>query len=180
MTDLCTTFVTSDHHFFQRPDDFRFHSRLFGMTKPELDQMRIRLWNETVPVDGTIYYVGDFSDGTVLQTMELRRKLNGKIVLIRGNHDLFPIEALQAIFDDVADEKVLDINGSLVHLSHIPDTKRGKDMLRKYAKIVYGHVHEDYDLFPGLCGTFCSCVERNGNRPVSLRDVMAWHPHALQ
>lgn len=173
MIDPCTTFVTSDHHFFQNPDDFRFHSRLFGKTKQDLDQERIRLWNETVPVNGTVYYVGDFSDGTVLQTMELRRKLNGKIILIRGNHDLFPLEVLKAIFDDVVDELELDINGSLVHLSHFPDVRRVTGMLQKFAKIVYGHIHEDNDnVFPSSSAFFCSCVERNNNRPVSLKEVL--------
>ena len=52
------------------------------------------LWNSVVGKDDLVLYIGDFydsvpfsGDGAVADLMELVGRLNGRIVLIKGNHD---------------------------------------------------------------------------------------------
>jgi len=65
MNSIDNIFVTSDHHFFQKINDFRCHSYLFNMSKEELDEWRIQMWNSVVQHDSIVYYVGDITDGNV-------------------------------------------------------------------------------------------------------------------
>jgi len=53
------------------------------------DAELIRKWNEKVPPKADVYHLGDlvFHGGGVGQRAELLGKLNGRIHLIRGNHD---------------------------------------------------------------------------------------------
>ena len=50
------------------------------------DEM-IRRWNQTVKPNDFVLHLGDFALSGRKRVKELRTKLNGTILLIRGNHD---------------------------------------------------------------------------------------------
>lgn len=47
----------------------------------------INNWNSVVKKNDIVYVLGDFCFGNTERTNEIFNKLNGKIILIRGNHD---------------------------------------------------------------------------------------------
>ena len=141
----------------------------------ELEELRIRLWNETVPEDGLVYYVGDFCDGDgphgmngVVQRMgAYRRRLNGRIVLILGNHEREELtEVYKAIFDEVVPSVRLEPQKLILCHEPVLPPPAGY-------RLIYGHVHAACPEFPdATADTFCCCVQRTGNRPVGLRQAL--------
>jgi calcineurin-like phosphoesterase family protein len=79
-------FFTSDTHFFHE-GIIKFCNRPFESVE-EMNETLIRNWNETVPKDGTVFHLGDFAFGGWREWMSAYNRLNGKIYLILGNHDL--------------------------------------------------------------------------------------------
>lgn len=77
-------FFTSDTHF-GHANIIEFAKRPFSSVE-EMDEALIKNWNERVPKDGLVFHLGDFSFGRHSCEKYLKR-LNGKIVLIVGNHD---------------------------------------------------------------------------------------------
>ena len=73
------TFFIADTHF---SDDSirRYENRPFESVK-EMDEKIIENWNLTIGDDDTVFLVGDIGDESKL------KRLKGKIILIRGNHD---------------------------------------------------------------------------------------------
>lgn len=79
-------FFTSDTHFFHE-GIIKFCNRPFESVE-EMNETLIRNWNETVPEDGTVFHLGDFAFGGWREWMSAYNRLNGKIYLILGNHDM--------------------------------------------------------------------------------------------
>jgi calcineurin-like phosphoesterase family protein len=56
----------------------------------EMNEALIANWNEVVEPEDSVYHLGDFAFGrgiTPEDAIAIRRRLNGKIHLIRGNHE---------------------------------------------------------------------------------------------
>ena len=79
-------FFTSDTHFFHK-NIIRFCQRPFN----DMDDMQEKLisnWNNTVPKDGIVFFLGDFAFGNSTEWIKIINQLNGYIYFILGNHDL--------------------------------------------------------------------------------------------
>lgn len=81
--DLNRTFVTSDHHFRYWKHPLHLHCE----STEEEEREHIALWNSIVGKDDLVFYVGDFCDGADHELQEIRSQLNGRMILIKGNHD---------------------------------------------------------------------------------------------
>lgn len=138
-------FFTSDTHFGHE-NIIKFCNRPFSSLE-EMDNTLIDNWNKTVPEDGIVFHLGDFAWGNCKAWEEYRSKLNGKIILIRGNHDFkngpqTDFEA-QKLFDYVAQQMHIEIEGRSIYLNHFPYLCYG-GMYRPLDRVVYqlfGHVH---------------------------------------
>jgi calcineurin-like phosphoesterase family protein len=53
----------------------------------EMNSELIRRWNEKVPKDGIVFFLGDFAWGKSADAQYILEQLNGKIHLIIGNHE---------------------------------------------------------------------------------------------
>jgi calcineurin-like phosphoesterase family protein len=73
---------TSDTHF-GHSNIITLSARPFSSIE-EMNEGLISRWNECVKTSDVVYHLGDFSFRPASQ---FRRKLNGRICLIRGNHD---------------------------------------------------------------------------------------------
>lgn len=81
-------FFTSDLHFGHE-NVIRFDGRPFK-TVEEMDEELIRRWNAKVGKGDLVYVLGDFIWKTRSEDApNLINKLNGQIILIKGNHDRF-------------------------------------------------------------------------------------------
>jgi len=134
-------YLTSDLHI-SHANIIKYDQRPFKDIE-EHDNILISNWNSVVNPDDTIYVIGDFMMGhNFKERLPLMcKRLMGKIVLIRGNHDRKPQLYLDAGFEEVHDklEKRLE-TGELVLMQHHPPTV----WLPEYDKLDYllhGHVH---------------------------------------
>lgn len=80
-------YVTSDTHFGHKNIlQYNSDTRPWD-TVEEMDDGLIKAWNAYVGNDDIVYHLGDFAFCGFQRAMEIANQLNGRIVLIRGNHD---------------------------------------------------------------------------------------------
>ncbi len=81
-------FFTSDLHFGHE-NVIRFDNRPFN-TVEEMDEEMIKRWNTKVGKGDIVYVLGDFIwKAATNEAVSIIRRLNGQIILIKGNHDRF-------------------------------------------------------------------------------------------
>lgn len=104
----------------------------------DMDETMIDLWNREVKPDDLVYHLGDFAMNlTAAKTV--RKRLNGSIRLIAGNHDDLPKYAHAGLFQKITESRNLetvsrDLKG--VYATHRPV------MLGETVQInVHGHIH---------------------------------------
>jgi calcineurin-like phosphoesterase family protein len=78
-------FFTADTHFFHK-NIIEYSYRPFSSIE-EMNETIIQKWNNKVNKDDLVYHLGDFIFGNITQYRSIRTRLNGKIILIRGDHD---------------------------------------------------------------------------------------------
>lgn len=78
-------YYISDLHF-DHTNVIKFDNRPFNSVE-EMNSALIHNWNSVVKKSDIVYVLGDFCFGNTERTNELFNQLNGKIILIRGNHD---------------------------------------------------------------------------------------------
>lgn len=82
---MTKTFFTSDTHFFHE-NVIKFCNRPFGSVE-DMNYRLIKNWNSVVGPEDHLWFLGDFSFGTVENTKKILYQLNGIKHLIIGNHD---------------------------------------------------------------------------------------------
>jgi len=100
-------YFTSDLHF-GHSNIMKFYPRFRSFSGVEaMDRVLIRIWNERVNPCDTVYKIGDLSFHKDMQTsISIFSKLNGKHVLVLGNHD----EAIKKNKDELLAMKKQDGN----------------------------------------------------------------------
>ena len=162
MIDINNTFVTSDHHF----REWTHFGGLLCESSKEQEEEHIALWNSVVGKGDLVLYVGDYSDGIVRDLDDLYRKLNGRIVLIKGNHDLLDDSIYRMAFADVVDRMYIDELKLL--LVHDPETAT----LRPGERMIYGHYHRGMvESPPTTRDSIYVCAKWHGWRPITLAEV---------
>ena len=105
---------------FNHESIIKFCNRPFT-TVEEMDETMIAKWNNKVPQDGLVFHLGDFAWGGTPKWDYYRNKLNGHIILIKGNHDrknLTP--TAEKFFDFVTPQMYIEIEGQKMYLNHYP------------------------------------------------------------
>jgi calcineurin-like phosphoesterase family protein len=126
---MTETFFVSDNHFFHKKILFHCPDKRGNVSSiEELNEKMIEVWNNQVKEKDTVYCLGDFSFGTTEQTLEILRRLNGRIHLVMGNHDYWITkpdseELKNACLNRIQwidDYKRIKINKQLIVLFHYP------------------------------------------------------------
>ena len=78
-------FWTSDQHF-GHANIIRYCNRPFAGVD-EMNRDLVRRWNETVDASDEVWVLGDVAMGSIEQSLSFVRRLNGRKVLVTGNHD---------------------------------------------------------------------------------------------
>ena len=131
------TFLTSDSHFGEPQNRLDIMFRNFSSPEQH-NQVIIDNWNQVVKPEDKVYHVGDFAYDKSLLTKDFVSQLNGKITLIRGNHDTSPPALLKTLFYNVKDSILLTYGKYKFFVNHFPS--RGK---KEYWNIC-GHVHSNW------------------------------------
>ena len=152
--DGSNVFFTSDTHF-RHDNIIRFCQRPFENVE-EMNEKLIENWNAKVPEDGLVFHLGDFAWGGYQDWKTVRERLNGGIVLIKGNHDFKngPQNEFEAsrLFKFVTPQLHIEIENRAVILNHFPFLCYG-GTYRAESNVVYqlfGHVHSGPNAEHGL------------------------------
>lgn len=129
-------YFTSDLHL-GHANVITFDSRPFTCIE-EMDTEIIKRWNQKVKKQDTVYILGDISWYKTDKTIEILKKLTGKKILIKGNHDRINSEITKC-FESVSDYREIKADGRNVILSHYPIHFFNKHY--HDAVMLYGHVH---------------------------------------
>ena len=78
---------SSDQHFFHTNILKHCPNRKFSSVE-EHDAHLIKVWNKRVKPEDTVFTLGDFAFGQVEKSFPVLDSLNGKKILITGNHDV--------------------------------------------------------------------------------------------
>lgn len=145
---------TSDSHF-SHENIISYCNRPFSCAE-EMNRTIVSNWNSIVSPDDRVFHLGDFcfswSRDEFTQPRHLIQQLNGKITLIRGNHD--KVDHLNQ-FHKTYQRYVIDIGPFHCLLNHRPwhppgfidrwkDSDRSIQYPDEYDFIVCGHVHNKW------------------------------------
>lgn len=140
-------YFTSDTHF-SHDNIIKFCQRPFSDVT-EMNKTLIDNWNKKVPQDGLVFHLGDFAWGGFTAYKYIREKLNGNIILIKGNHDWRngPQNAsdYDKIFQFTTQQMLIEIEKRKIYLNHVPFLCYG-GTYRNENDLVYqafGHVHSN-------------------------------------
>lgn len=132
-------FVISDTHFG--------HDRIIQYTQrpfktvTEMDERMVRNWNHLVTSDDIVYHLGDFTHKPNYDPELLFRRLKGRKILIRGNHDRETVgKYLNWGWNAVLDSATLTFCGSTILLIHEPITYVPRHPIEF---VFHGHIHNN-------------------------------------
>jgi calcineurin-like phosphoesterase family protein len=170
-----SVFLTSDTHFghlgvcqFLCSDGV---TKIRPWTDPDqMDEDMVARWNDRVRPGDRVYHLGDVViNRKALKTLD---RLNGRKVLIKGNHDIFKLNDYTQYFDDIRGYHVM--NGLI--LSHIPVHP---ESLYRFGCNIHGHLHQNRVMRLGQDGSpeidpnyWCACVEHTDFAPILFEDVL--------
>ena len=134
-----TIFFTADTHF-RHKNIIRYDGRPFSSVE-EMDEVLIRNWNAIVQTTDSVYHLGDVGIGRPTALRAILDRLNGKIFLIRGNHDKSAEHSLcRDRFEWIKDYHFATFgNGIKIALFHY--ALRVWDRSHHGAWHLYGHSH---------------------------------------
>ena len=167
-------YLTSDCHFGHK-NIIAYENRPFTDLVSMREQMILN-HNALVSPEDTCINLGDFIMGNKEQAQAILSRMNGRKILIRGNHDGHSIQwYLDAGFDEVWPGTIIEHDGLKIFLSHCPEARPGDGA--HYDLHFYGHVHGKTG-HRGIYETTtrdgaCLCVERWNYKPVDIDTVIA-------
>lgn len=145
-------FITADHHF-NHENIIEYCKRPFK-TVAEMNEVMIERWNKQVGKNDLVIHLGDFGLGDKEKIKEIRKKLNGTIILIKGNHD-------RVTEDFIVVGDSIQIGNLLFSHRPIPEEEIPKGCIN-----VHGHIHEK-ESFSGINIS----VEKTNYEPILLEDI---------
>jgi len=133
-------------------------------------------YNSVVKPEDTVYHLGDFAFANESRIKQIFYQLNGKKILIFGNHDVDPKysgkKAYSQLFDEVHDYLELKINGERIVMFHFPIDSWNKR--HRSAIHLHGHTHgthqEKNKLVPNRFDVGVDCWDF---KPVSLNKILS-------
>lgn len=137
-------FFTSDTHWGHN-SIIKFCDRPFKNIE-KMNEKLIENWNKKVPKDGLVFHLGDFAwGGGYNEWKNVRERLNGNIILIKGNHDLKNLseKAEKELFKHSTWQMFIEVEGRKILLNHYPFLCYA-GIYRDSKNLVYslhGHVH---------------------------------------
>lgn len=159
-----TTWFTADTHFG--------HMRIIQLSKrpfasvEEMDEALIANWNALVKPGDDVWHLGDFNFRGPTLTPDYVKRLNGRIHLIRGNHDDGYAAKHRECFASFQDVKYLRLYGEKLYLSHY--AHRVWRNSHHGAWHLYGHSH---GCLPNYYRSMDVGVDACGYHPISFEAI---------
>ena len=136
--DGSKVYFTSDTHFY--------HSNIIGFCKrlfknvEDMNETLIENWNRVVGQDDIVFHLGDICLGGSHEWTKILNRLNGKIYLILGNHDLKNIrQGYTSRFELTSMQMHIEVDKQKIYLNHYPFLCYGGAYRNMWQ--LFGHVH---------------------------------------
>ena len=180
MTRFVNRFVISDHHLGHTNSWEKFKLEDGSPLRPftsteEMNETMIERHNAKVKQQDTVYFLGDVVINK--KYLELVKRMNGRKILIRGNHDIFKDEDYREVgFEQLHGVRVFVDKFILSHIPLHPDC-----VTERFRVNVHGHLHanqvmswqvidEDIVYKPDP-RYLCVCVEQTDYTPLHFDEV---------
>ena len=181
-----TIYFTSDQHFYHR-NVIKLCNRPFA-SLDEMHNVLISNHNKVVKPNDLVIHCGDFCFGSAKPRKEILARLNGRHILVLGNHDKGgAISALKAGFSFVCTEFKFTYLGETFRVKHYPYAPpwwkvlllklRGINLryLDRRPKndgtiLIHGHTHSKTKMYKNSVNV---CVDAWNFRPVSISQIQS-------
>jgi calcineurin-like phosphoesterase family protein len=180
MTKFVNRFVISDHHLGHQNSWEKFKLEDGSPLRPftsneEMNETMIERHNAKVKEHDTVYFLGDVVINK--KYLELVKRMNGRKILVRGNHDIFKDEEYREVgFEQLHGVRVFVDKFILSHIPLHPDC-----VTERFRVNVHGHLHanqvmswqvidEDIVYKPDP-RYLCVCVEQTDYTPLHFDEV---------
>lgn len=159
-------YFTADTHF-----GHGMMARLRNMGDTEdMDNILIHNWNSVVGRGDEVYHLGDFGFGTVEYITNIRKRLEGQIYLILGNHDSWINDKTKKLFGFVKDYHYSRIGDYKYALCHYPMASWRSAAHGSYH--LHGHSHNS--LRPVIPHRLDVGVDGHEFRPWRLEEIVEY------
>lgn len=143
-------YLISDNHFGHF-NIIKHENRPF-QNIDEMTEFMIQEWNSTVKPNDILLHAGDWSFRCGLKNMKvIFDRLNGRKILIRGNHDEKPRVYFEMGWEQVYDSYTLKWGGVFMTISHYPlnHPSSTKSLFDYGQHHIHGHVHSKLPIYNG-------------------------------
>ena len=134
-------FYIADWHY-NHANILSYDNRTFK-TVEEMDAALVERWNATVTSADTVYVLGDMFWGGETKAVPVLDSLNGKKILIKGNHDRCKNTEFRKRFDQISGYLEITDGDRHVVLCHYPMPCFKNHFHGWYH--LYGHVHNSFE-----------------------------------
>ncbi len=168
-------FIISDTHF-NHNNIIDYAERPFASVD-EMNEYMIAKWNRTISPDDIVYHLGDFGFGNRTEIKNFIERLNGNIILIKGNHDRFPNIVYESAgmivlkYGEFNVHQIGEADGLPIYATHNPSYL--VHPFRIDRRIFFGHIHQYVNCIEGTSKNICCSVERLDYAPLCLEDFFA-------
>ncbi len=181
MTRFVNRFVISDHHLGHTNSWEKFKLADGSPLRPftsneEMNETMIERHNAKVKEQDTVYFLGDVVINK--RYLELVKRMNGRKILVRGNHDIFGDDDYYSVgFEQIHGVRVFVDKFILSHIPLHPDC-----VTERFRVNVHGHLHANQimrEMDGGMGATYsepdprylCVCVEQTNFTPLHFDEV---------
>ena len=168
MNNKGKVYMIADTHFGDDGSIIRYEKRPFA-NELEMRKALIENWNKVVGPEDTVYHLGDFASNLSWEeTKQIVDALNGRKILIMGNHDNYLTlrEWMECGFDEVYKYPI--IYDEFIVMQHEPPQYINSDTPFFY---LFGHVHGT-EMYPTVTKqSACVTVERWNYAPVDIEKI---------
>lgn len=139
----------------------------------------IHNWNQRVHKDDVVYHIGDFCfkggwEGGTNKAIYWESQLNGKIIHIRGNHDLN--NGVKAIMTNV----LAEFGDKVILMQHRPPTHPA-EILPDVDMVLCGHVHEQWKLrWVNNVPVINVGVDQWNFNPIRLTEILVYYDSLMK
>lgn len=136
-----TAWITADLHF-SHSNILKFNPATRQYTdSTHMDEMMILDWNNNVQPQDTVFILGDVAFCNVQKATSIVRRLNGRKILVEGNHDVKLVQDIDfvACFEEIHKYHEINVNGNIVCMSHYPMLEWNQ--CHRGSIMFHGHVH---------------------------------------
>lgn len=140
--DGSKVWFTSDTHFCH-DNILKFCNRPFANVQ-EMNKALVDNWNSVIGPDDDVFHLGDFCWGGSANWNYLLDRLNGRIHLVIGNHDVKNLrQGYMSQFASSNFQIQIEVEGRKVYLNHYPLLTYGGVYRKDEDKVwqLFGHVH---------------------------------------